>query len=259
MNKPAPDESSLPGASEALLRRSAVPLWAQIERLLREMISSGAYTEGSRLPSEPEMASMFGVSRMTVRQAVQRLVEEGRLTRGRGRGTFVSRPAVQREINAQYLDGFFATLTAQGHEVVSRVIAFDQGPADDTVATELRLPYGAHVRRLERLRFVDGTPVSLQVSYLPVLLTPGLDRINFDSISLYRVLRDQLGIRIVAIDQKISARAASAALSRLLQVPPGAPLLYVEKVSRTAEEVPVEFGQLHFNPAHYQLTMAIRS
>lgn len=258
MERPAP-ETKLPVAGDALLRHSAVPLWAQIERLLRESLLSGSYPEGSRLPSEPEMAAMFGVSRMTVRQAVQRLVDEGRLNRGRGRGTFVSLPPVQRELNTQYLDGFFATLTAQGREVISRVVTFGQGPADETVTGALRLPAGAHVRRLERLRFVDGTPVSLQISYLPVLLTPGLDRFDFSFVSLYKVLREQYGLQISAIDQKITARPATSSLARLLQISTGAPLLYLEKVSRTPDEVTVEFGQLHFNPSHYQLTMAIRS
>lgn len=241
------------------VRQSAVPLWAQIEESIRQMITSGQYPVGSRLPSEPELCEMFGVSRMTIRQAIQRLVDEARLTRGRGRGTFVSRPPVQREINAQYTDGFFATLTAAGHTVHSQVLSFERLPSDEPTATALCLSPGAQVYRLERLRLVDGEPVSVQISCLPLLLVPGLDQYDFGSRSLYQVLKADYGLTILAIDQKFSARAATPQLGRLMQLPSGAPLLYVEKVSRTTGEQPLEFGQLYFNPTTYQMTMAIRS
>lgn len=240
------------------MRQSAVPLWAQIERAIREMIHAGKYKVGDRLPAEPELAAMFGVSRMTIRQAVQKLVHEGLLTRGRGLGTFVSRPPLVRALNSQYLDGFFATLQAQGHAVVSQVLRFERQPAEEHVAEALRLPPGAQVFRLERLRLVDGDPLSIQITYLPVLPLPTLDQFDFSCRSLYDVLRTEYDLPILAIDQRISAKAASPVQARLMHISPGFPLLYVEKTSRTTDEREIEFGQLYFNPTVYQLTMAIR-
>jgi GntR family transcriptional regulator len=242
-----------------IVRPPSVPLWAQIEHAIRNQMESGQYPIGSRLPSEPDLCQMFGVSRMTVRQAVQQLVDEGRLVRGRGRGTFVARPPLQREINSQYLDGFFATLTARGHTVSSRVLALDRVAAGETAAAALGLATGVQVYRLERLRLVDGAPVSVQIACLPVLLVPGLERFDFGRHSLYGVLREEYGLQVSAIEQKISARAATPQLAHLMDLPPGSPLLYVEKISRTRGAQPLEFGELYFDPAGYQLTMAIRS
>jgi GntR family transcriptional regulator len=238
---------------------SAIPLWVQIQRSIREMILSGKYQVGDRIPPESELTAMYGVSRMTVRQAVQHLVREGLLTRGRGRGTFVSKPPLSRAVNNQYLDGFFTTLKANGHSVVSQVLAFDRLPASPSVATGLELAGGVQVYRLERLRFVDDEPISIQTTYLPALPLAGLDCFDFAQQSLYQVLKDTYSLPILAIDQRLSARAATTMQAQLLQVPVGSPLLYVEKVSRTVDEQAIEFGSLWFVPAKYQLTMAIRA
>jgi GntR family transcriptional regulator len=241
------------------IRPSAVPLWAQVERTLRQLIQTGQYKVGDQIPPEDELASMFGVSRMTVRQAVQRLAEEGQLTRSRGRGTFVATPPLSRAINTQYLDGFFATLQAQGHTIISRVLAFERISADDTVAAALTLAPGVQVYRLERLRSVDGEPVSIQTTYLPVLVLPGLQQFDFERTSLYKVLKGEYNFQVVAIDQKISAREATAEQASLLEVSPGSALLYVVKVSRTADNLLIEYGELYFLPSRYQLTMSIRA
>jgi GntR family transcriptional regulator len=241
------------------LRQSSVPLWVRIERSLRQMLLSETYPIGSQLPSEPALAATFGVSRMTVRQAVQRLVSEGHLTRGRGRGTFVTRPPVRREVSTQYLDGFFATLTGRGHQVETQVLNLRQEPADHRVASALQLTTGTHVYRLERLRFVDGEPVSIQTSYLPVLLVLGLEQYDFTTVSLYEVLSKRLGLAVLAIDQTISALTANPNHAHLLRLPVGSALLHVDKVARTDNDTPLEFGQLLFNPSAYQLTMSIRS
>lgn len=236
-----------------------LPLWAQIERTLRDQIDTGAYKEGDQIPPEPELAAMYGVSRMTVRQAVSRLVAEGLLTRWRGRGTFVAKPPLTRPVNNQYLDGFFATLKARGHSVVSRVLSFDRRPAEPAVGAALGIGPGVQVYRLERLRFVDDLPVSIQITYLPALPLTGLDRFDFAHTSLYQVLKEAYAFPVLSIDQWISARTAAPPQASLLQVAPGSALLYVEKVSCTTARMAIEYGQLYFVPNRYQLTMSIRT
>lgn len=244
---------------EVGVRLSAVPLWAQIERTLRQMIQSGQWKEGHQLPPEPELAASFGVSRVTVRQAVQRLVDEGRVIRQRGKGSFVTRPPVSRAVNNQYLDGFFATLQAQGHTVLSQVRDLCRVPATDAIAAALGIAPATQVYRLERLRFVDGEAVSIQITCLPSLPLPGLDRFDFAETSLYKVLKEEFTLPILSIEQTISARMATPLQAELLNVAPGSALLYVEKVSRTSNSMPIEFGQLFFVPTRYQLTMSIRA
>lgn len=239
---------------KALDRNSHVPLFAQIKQVLLAEIRSGHYEPGKALASEPDLAVRFGVSRMTVRQAISELAYDGLLERIHGKGTFVreQRPLKRLLSNAAVI-GLFDALASQGKEMISEVRGTGVAPAEGVVARNLEIPPGAPVVRIVRLRFVDAVPVALQSSYLPQDLVPGLEREDLSRGSLLARLRQRYGLTMPYARQTISARNAIAQEAHLLHGRPGDALLYVEKVTYTAERRPVEYVQIVFAPDRYQL------
>src|SRR5579863_3780892 len=141
---------------------SHLPLHAQVEQELVKSIAEGALTPGSRLPAEGHLVQRFAVSRTTIRTAVQSLVARGLVEIRRGKGTFVTRPAISQE-----LTGFVEDMQAIGREASARVLDRRLVAASETVARQLSLQRGAAVARIQRVRLADGIPLSFDETYLP--------------------------------------------------------------------------------------------
>ena len=174
---------------------SAEPTYRRIVRLLEEKILSGEYPPGHRLPPERELCEIYGVSRVTTRQALAELAQRRLVVRHQGQGTFVMRPKVESS-----LLGFFSiseALKADGRLVATRVISAKVTRPNAQEADALGCAADAPVLRLERLRFVDGDPYALEISTLPMSRFPGLDRYDFGTRSLYDVLARDYGSQLV--------------------------------------------------------------
>ena len=139
-------------------RNSPIPLYFQIAEHLKQAVEDGALKPGERLENELDLAERLGVSRPTVRQAVQRLVEQGLVTRRRGLGTVVVAPRILRSVA---LTSLYDDLLANHRHPATTVLAAREIAADDEIASVLSLPAGAAVLRVERLRLADGTPLAL--------------------------------------------------------------------------------------------------
>lgn len=220
-------------------RRSPVPFYFQLKKILAEEIASGRWTLGHRLPSEPAICAHFDISRTTVRQALAELEAEGAIRREKGRGTFVAEPRSSAWL-LQSSHGFHDDATRAGHEVASRVLRCDVGPLPRWALDALELPDGSEGVALERLRWVDGRLVMYVMTHLPADLAEVVLAADLATDSLYRVLEERSGRTVSGGRRTVEAVVARDDLAPLLEVGRDAPLLFVESVSWDANRRPFE-------------------
>lgn len=181
--------------SHPLDPNDAVPLYLQVQRAVEQEMRTGAWPPPAALPSEADLSARYGVSRATVRQAMQRLTERGLVYRHVGRGSFALAPKPVVRLD-RYVS-FSEELEARGHVPGSRLLGLSVVAADDLVAQNLALPPGADVVRLIRLRLADWLPVAYSRSHIRRDLVPGIERDDLSSpaFSLHRHLRQRFGIQ----------------------------------------------------------------
>jgi GntR family transcriptional regulator len=209
-------------AGPALDRASPIPLYRQIEEHLRRMLSVGS-VHNNRVFIEHDLARQFGVSRMTVRQAIRELVGEGLVYRVRGAGTFLGTSKMTESLES--LRDNFEDWEAQGRRVALRILAFDAVEATPDVARRLRVAEGARIPHLLRLWRVDGIPIGLGDFYLHPSLAGRLQRGDVDHVHVRVAVAKALRVPIRGEQVEIEAGAASAAITAPLAVPPGTPVL----------------------------------
>lgn len=234
-------------------RSSPIPLYFQIAENLTEAIQSGTIAPGERLDNELELAERLGVSRPTVRQAVQRLVQQGLVVRRRGLGTLVATPRILRPLA---LTSLYDDLTATQRHPSTAVLAAEQVEADDELAKILSLTMGAPVLSIKRLRCADETPLAIMHNYLPAKLLTGRPAEDLEKGGLYELLRSQ-GIQLHAADQVIGARRATAQEARLLQAPRSATVLTMTRTTFDPAGVPVEYGRHAYLADRYSFKMSL--
>ncbi len=238
------------GSSGPLDRHSGVPLHVQLKNALRAQIASGRLPVHERLPSERELCLQYGVSRITVRRALSEMAHEGLIYSSVGKGTYVSAPKVDSEL--QPLTGFTEEMAREGMQVSSRVLEARFVPADVFLADRLRVPRGAEVVKLQRLRLADGLPYVVQVAYLPHALCPGLLRFDFAQRSLFEVLRHEYGLRLVRADTVIEAALAEPEEARLLQCRAPQAVLVTEQVTYLDSGAVIELARSVFHGDRYK-------
>jgi GntR family transcriptional regulator len=193
---------------------SDIPLYRRIEEDILAQIKEGDLQPGDMIPSDRELCEHHGVSRITVRSAIRELEIRGYVRRQQGRGTFVSRSRIRREMGR--LISFTTEMQAQGRNPGSRLLNMHYRPADKSVAAFLHLEEGEPIWIVERLRLADDEVISWSVSYLhlppDVYLTPG--ELNTE-VSLWTLLENK-GIRITEGETIIRAAAADAHYAELL-------------------------------------------
>ncbi len=234
-------------------RSSPIPLYFQIAESLTEAIQSGAVAPGERLDNELELAERLRVSRPTVRQAVQRLVQQGLVIRRRGLGTVVVGPRILRPVALTSLYDDLAT--AKRHPATA-VLNSGQIEADDELAKILALAVGTPVLSIERLRSAGETPLAIMHNYLPAKLLQDKTAEDLEKGGLYELLRS-LGIQLHAADQVIGARRATAQEARLLQAPRNATVLTVTRTTFDPAGVPVEYGRHAYLAERYSFKMSL--
>lgn len=227
------------------------PKYRELADMLRQQIAQSQI--GAPAPSERQLAEDTGVSRMTARRAIDELVREGLLTREVGRGTFVARPAVSVPLQ---LTSFTEDMRSRGRVPSSRLIELATRPADAQVAEMLGVDPGTDVTVLSRLRLADGLPMAIERSNLRADRFPGLDGYDFENESLYRVLSDDYGARFEAGEQVIRAGIARDEDADLLEIPRGAPVLELVRVSVSRGEV-VEWTTSTYPASRFELSARI--
>lgn len=227
-------------------RTGPVPLYFQIASGMETAIRSGAIPSGSRLENEISIGRRLGLSRPTVRRAIQELVDKGLLVRRRGIGTQVVQGTVTRPVE---LTSLYDDLDASSHAPTTQVLTNEVVPAPQDVADKLGVPAGSNVLFLRRRRGADGAPVAVLENYLP----EGFLDITSEQLrerGLYQVLRAR-GVAIAIARQTIGARRARADEAELLGISEGGPVLTMTRVAFDNAGRAVEYGSHCYRPDRY--------
>ncbi|MEV0238647.1 GntR family transcriptional regulator [Streptomyces sp. NPDC050674] len=238
--------SALGSLDFALDRGSPVPLYHQLARQLEAAIEHGALAPGDLLGNEVDLSARLGLSRPTVRQALQSLVDKGLLVRRRGVGTQVVHSQVRRPLE---LSSLYDDLETAGQAPTTQVVRHEVVPASCEVAAALGVPEGSEVTVLERVRHTHGAPVALLCNHLPAALLD-LDSARLESTGLYRVMR-AAGITLHSARQTVGARAATAAEASRLDEREGAALLTMRRTAYDDTGRAVEYGTHLYRASRY--------
>ncbi len=232
--------------------KSRVPRYHQIAQTLRTRIASGELTAGVQLDNQRSLAREFGVTLMTLRQALELLERDGLIARRHGLGTFVARPSIDYDI--LQLRTLAADLAALGEDVATRFLRSHFGPADRRVARGLALRVGERVLVLERLRLVGGQPMSFQASYLPEPIGAEAAKADLAVTPLRQVLVFKLGIEIVGARETVSAVPLDRRAARELDCRPGIPAFRSDRVSLGADGTPVVYDRVFIPGDRFRIT-----
>jgi GntR family transcriptional regulator len=216
-----------------------VPLYHQLQCVLKAEIEAGKWQPDQQIPTETKIAERFGVSKITVRQALQALAEQGYIRREQGRGTFVSRRNFDegpRELTSFTEEMRRHDLTASSRVLEQLVVAADEG-----VSEALRLPPHEPVFVLRRVRLANGEPMGVQTAHIPAALVPGLEKENLETASLYETLQGRYGLYPARARETYFASLADCKASELLRIPVGSPVYAAERVTMLPNEKPFEF------------------
>lgn len=251
-----PESPREPDAMTSGLRRDdPQPLYRQIKQRIRAQIDQGLLGTDAKLASERELERQYGVSRITVRQAVRELVQEGWLRSHPGRGFFVARQEETYELHI--LRSFTANAEAHGRRPAGRLIEGRICPAPAEIARPLVLPVGADVVMLRRLRCLDGRPVVLTQDWFAAPLVPGILDLDWSTgnRSLYAEIRDRYRLRPDRGRTTLSARLATAEEAELLELDPPAAVLTVEQIAYDIRGRPVNLTCFSHHPLRYPLSL----
>lgn len=218
--------------------RSPVPLYYQLQEIIRNRIENGQWGPGTQLPPEADLCTEFNLSRGTVRQALADLVREGLLHRRRGKGSFVAAPKIQQDIHT--LAGFSAyAREVLGTDLGSKLISVKTVPADNTLASGLGVAEGTDLVEVRKVKMVDDKPFFLTVSYVAKSSVPGLANDDHTSGSLVQLLRGKYGLRVAAVKGWFEPVLVNEYEATHLGVERGSPAMLYQRVRSDASGRPV--------------------
>lgn len=220
------------------------PLYGKVEEVLASEIARGDHPPGARLPSEDELLTRFGVSRITVRRAIQNLIQRGVVEIQRGRGTFVLAPKVSQELTK--LTGFVEDMDTHGRKASARVVSQGVVAANTHVAQHLGVSKGTRVMRIERVRLADSVPMSFDETYLPLEIGQEIVRNDLRARPIFTLLEEKYGIPLTEAEYSLEAAAASAHVADALNVPEGSPIFRIERTSFTTAGKPIDYEMLSY-------------
>ena len=242
--------------NEEILSPGPTPLWFRIAERLRASISAGEFGPGDALPSEAAINAAFKVSRTTARASLDRLRQDGLISRHSGRGSIVLKPKVEQPVNQ--LASFSEDMRRRGLRASSTTFGAGLTAASADAAEALGLEEDAEVFLIRRLLLADDEPMGVSESWLaPSCLgaSPGPTPEDVDPGSLHAWLAARHGVRITGAKEFIEAAIADAATARRLGVKPGSAVLVARRRSHGADGHPVEYAVMHYRADRYRFTI----
>ncbi len=228
-----------------------VPQYRKLYEILRKHILEGMFTEGDLLPSENELCAVHGITRPTVRQALEELVKEGLIIKRQGKGSIVRKPL--QSIGILSIAG---TASAIGHSLLKTTML--QRPVVKSWPEDFPFELSGTEKEagciyMERLRFINDLPLFYDINHLPNLNIPRLTRRSFENKSLFDILRHDYQIEIKGGEQKLKAILPDERISNLLKLQTGQPLLYLERKFHTNKEGYHIYSSIWFNSENHAI------
>jgi GntR family transcriptional regulator len=219
-------------------------LYSRVETVLAGEMADRNLKVGDQLPTEDSLITRFGVSRITVRRAVQNLVSRGLVEIRRGKGTFVAAPKITQDLKE--LSGFVEDMHALGRKPTARVIGKEIVTADATVASQLALTRGERVVRIRRVRLADGVPLSFDETYLPLELGKKIITNDLKIEPIFSLLERKYNVPLIEAEYKLDAVAADGEVAAALKVKQSSPIFRIERTSYSTGSRPVDYERLHY-------------
>jgi GntR family transcriptional regulator len=245
MSSAAPPATPLPGGR--------APLYSRLRQAIRERVTSGEWRPGDQIPTIRQLGDQYGVSRITVVQALEALSREGMLVRWQGKGVFVNEP--KTDVARLPLLSFSEDAARRGQTAGSRTLRLRREPATPGLKARLSLKESEGVILLERLRLLDGTPVAIQNVYLPEHVVPGLVDRAESVESLYRVLSDTYGVLPTTASETYAPVRLTPDQARLLETQPGAPAFQVDRTTTDQNGRTIEYALSIVRGDRYKLRL----
>jgi GntR family transcriptional regulator len=231
------------------------PLYHQIKETITRQIVSGRWRPGHELPSEADLCAHFGVSRGTLRRALDDLQNRGLIVRRQGRGTFVESPKFEGSVLGSYRN---FTGGALPHDPVSRVLGIERKRATIDMQRLLQLDKRDYVYEVRRVQFMGGIPITLSTSFIPAALAPGLDKSDLEHELLYNLLEQRFGLVFLRAEEFLEPVIADDFVAQKLEVPEGTPVFLVERHSFVLDDKPGEFRQAYMRGDRYRYRIDLR-
>jgi GntR family transcriptional regulator len=263
--RPAPRRAraAAPSRADARLKGLATlepeefaPLYHQITETLTRQIHSGRWRSNDELPSEAGLCTHFGVSRGTLRRALDDLERQGLIVRRQGRGTFVAQPKFEGSVLGSYRN--YRGGAAVPHDPESRLLGIERRRASPDLQRLLRLGPRDEVFEVRRVQFMGGNPITVSASFLPAALCPGLDHLDLEHESFYGVLESRYGLAFLRAEEFLEPANADEYVARHLHVPEGTPVFRVERHTYLVGDRPAEFRQAYMRGDRYRYRIDLR-
>ena len=239
-----------------MLKYQAIPLYYQLDTILRKRIASDELARGDLLPSEEALAKEYNLSRITVRQALSSLESDGLIVRKRGKGTFVSKKHTPLE--SPKFTGFIEDLISMGIRTKSKILNISMVEGPQTIQEHLELEAGTQLFRIEKIRLVEGSPFSYVLNYLPPDIGKKIKTDDLIAKPLLMILEDDMGIKVTEAVQSIEATIADTHVASLLGIRVGDPLLKGERTVFDVNHKPVEYVSVLYRADKYFYTVNLK-
>ena len=229
-----------------------IPRYYQLKEILEKRIQSGEFQPGDQFPTDQCLCEAYCLSRGTVRRAIDMLVEEGRLRREQGRGTFVTTPQLTQTFFR--LASFDEEMSQRGRKPSTKLIHRKVIPATEQIAADLDLKVGEEVIEISRLRLADGLPMAFETRYLAYKICPDLMKEDLENQSIHSLLIDKYNIPLIRARHTIEARVLTAHEARLLQTQPGSAGFFVSRITYSPDDRPVTMYRILYRGDEYRFT-----
>lgn len=244
-----PDET---GEYMYIDKKSPIPVYYQLKSLISEKIEKSEYAEGSLIPSERELSDLLSISRMTVRQALNNLVQEGVLYREKGIGTFVSKSKIEQKNIMSFSD----TVSKKGMIPSTKILYFGKEEPGETVKSVLGLKDNQIIYNVKRLRMANNIPVGIEQDFIPEMYCPGLEKYDLTT-SLYRILREDFKHIIKYMDNAVEAGKPSKEEKDLLNMTSGIPVLKIKSLMHTESGINLFYERSVYRSDEYKYNIRV--
>lgn len=236
-------------------KNSPIPIYYQLEEHIRDLIEKGELKPGDALPAEREYAEKYQISRMTVRQAFTKLVNEGYLHRLQGKGTFVSQRKIEQALHG--LTSFTEDMKARGFVPGSTLVDFEIIPATGLIASMLSIQEHGPVYEIKRIRLADDEPMALETTYISANLVKGVTE-GIVNDSLYAFMEEQQNLVIDRASQVIESSVASPGEAGLLKIKKSAPVMLIQRQTFLRDGTPLEFVKSIYRADRYKFMIQMK-